>query len=195
MTLTQALFRMVSRPIDLLIRRWNWKAAFFSSLVRGFIFLFANLKSGWHAAAAAMVAEWLYRAPSSGVYGAATQMFGEIEPEWQGALAASVLMPLWSHSLEFCVHYLRHTPHLKASIIASVSFTIISTLFNFYAMRRGMMTVGSNSASITEDLRRLPRIIAGFIAVVPLWIWRAITSTSRRREVGGTQPSSEVAGC
>jgi len=177
MTLQQALFRLASRPVDLLIRRWNWKAALLSSLIRGIIFLLANLASGWRAAVGAMLVEWMYRALTSGFYGAITQTLGETEPEWQGAVAAMVLLPLFSHSLEFLVHWLRHTPHLKASVISSVIFTIFSTLFNFYAMRRGTMVVGRNSPSLAQDMRAMPRVIGGFLAVLPLWIWRSLRSS------------------
>jgi hypothetical protein len=176
MTLNEALFRLVTRPVDLVVRRWNWKAAFFSSLIRGFIFLLANLAAGWRAAASAMLAEWLYRALTSGFYGAITQTLGETEPEWHGAIAAMILLPVSSHSLEFLVHWLRHTPHLKTSIISSMSFTVVSTLFNFYAMRRGTMVVGRNCPSLAQDLRAMPTVIGGFLAVFPLWIWRSLRS-------------------
>jgi hypothetical protein len=176
MTLGTALFQLVTRPGELLIRRWNWKAAFFSSLIRGIIFLLANLTSGWRAAVGAMLAEWCYRALTSGFYGAMTQTLAEVEPEWEAAVAAMVLLPLSSHSLEFVVHWLRHTPHLKASIISSMSFTVVSTLFNFYAMRRGTMVVGKNAVSIGADMRALPRVIGGFLAVLPLWAWRSLRS-------------------
>jgi hypothetical protein len=166
----------------LLVRRWNWKAALFSSLIRGIIFLPANLRSGWQAAVGAMLAEWTYRALTSGFYGAMTQTLGEAEPEWQGALAAMILMPLSSHSLELAVHWLRHTPHLKASIISSMSFTAISTLFNFYAMRRGAMTVGANCRTIGEDMRAMPRMIGGFLAVIPMWAMRAFFEKPARGE-------------
>jgi hypothetical protein len=177
MTLREALLSLVARPVDLIVRRWNWKAAFFSSLIRGIIFLLANLTAGWRAAAGAMLAEWIYRALTSGFYGAMTQALGEAEPEWHGAVAAMILLPLSSHSLEFLVHWLRHTPHLKTSIVASMSFTILSTLFNFYAMRRGTMVVGRNAASLAQDLRAMPGVIGGFLAVFPLWIWRSLRST------------------
>src|SRR5580658_5592451 len=144
MTLSEALFGLVTRPVDLVVRRWNWKAAFFSSLIRGIIFLLANLTAGWRAAVGAMLAEWLFRALTSGFYGTVTQALGEAEPEWHGAVAAMISLPIVSHSLEFAVHWLRHTPHLKASIISSMSFTVVSTLFNFYAMRRGTMVVGKH---------------------------------------------------
>lgn len=173
MTLRQALSSLATRPVELMVRRWNWKAAVFSSLIRGIIFLLANVTSGWRAAVGAMLAEWCYRALTSGFYGAMSQTFGEIEPEWHGAVAAMVLLPLSSHVLEFFVHYLRHTPHLKASIISSMSFTVISTLFNVYAMRRGTMVVGKNAASIGQDMRAMPRVIGGFLAVIPLWVMRS----------------------
>jgi hypothetical protein len=178
MTINEALHRLVSKPVDLIYRRWNWKAAFFSSLIRGIIFLLANLTAGWRAAVAAMLAEWLFRAATSGFYGAITQVLGEVEPEWHGAVAASVLLPVVSHSLEFILHWLRHTPHLKTSIIASMSFTIVSTLFNVYAMRRGTMTVGENAPSLGQDLRAIPGVICGFVAVFPLWIWRTLRSSA-----------------
>jgi hypothetical protein len=94
MTLTTALLSLIARPVDLVVRKWNWKAAFFSSLIRGIIFLLANLRSGWRAAVGAMLAEWIYRAITSGFYGAITQVFGKVEPEWEGALAAMILLPL-----------------------------------------------------------------------------------------------------
>jgi hypothetical protein len=177
MTLKEALYSLATRPasaVALLVRRWNWKAAFFSSLIRGIIFLLANLRSGWHAALGAMAVEWTYRAITSGFYGAMTQALGETEPEWQGAVAAMILLPLSSHSLELLVHWLRHTPHLKASIISSVSFTVISTLFNFYAMRRGAMVVGKNCGTLAQDMRAMPRMIGGFLAVIPLWVARSL---------------------
>lgn len=180
MTIAAALRRLVTHPVDLLIRRWNWKAALLSSLIRGIIFLLANLRSGWRAAVGAMLAEWTYRALTSGFYGAITQVLGEAEPEWQAAVAAMVILPLSSHTLEFAVHWLRQTPHLKASIISSLIFTVFSTLFNFYAMRRGTMVVGKHSATLGADMRAMPRVIGGFLAVAPLWIWRAFRGSEPR---------------
>jgi hypothetical protein len=174
MTVHAALLDLLKRPVGLLVKRWNWKAAVSSSLIRGLIFFFANAASGWRAAAGAMLAEYSYRALTSGFYGAITQHISGAEPEWEAAACAMVVLPLSSHSLEFLVHWLRHTPHLKASIVSSMLFTVISTLFNFYAMRRGTMVVGENAASIGSDLRAMPRVIAGFVSAGPLWAWRAI---------------------
>lgn len=177
MNIASVLRRLLSHPVELLVRRWNWKAAVTSSLIRGLIFLLANLRSGWHAAVGAMLAEWLYRAITSGFYGAITQALGEAQPEWQAALAAVVILPLSSHTLEFAVHYLRHTPHLKTSIISSLTFTVFSTLFNVYAMRRGSMVVGEHAPTLVEDLRGMPRVIGSFLLAGPQWIWKAVRSS------------------
>ena len=169
MTVASALADLVKRPVDLLVKRWNWKAAVTSSVIRGLIFFTANITSGWRAAFGAMLAEYFYRALTSGFYGAITQHISGAEPAWEAAACAMVILPLSSHSLEFLVHWLRHTPHLKASIISSMSFTVISTLFNFYVMRRGTMVVGENAASLGSDLRAMPRMIARFVSAGPLW--------------------------
>jgi hypothetical protein len=47
-----------------------------------------------------------------------------------------------------------HTPHLRASIISSMSFTAISTLFNLYATRRGTMVVVRTAHQTKRTLYR-----------------------------------------
>ena len=85
-----------------------------------------------------------------------------------------ILLPLSSHSLEFTRHWLRHTPKLGTSIVTSVIFTASSTLFNWYAMRKGAMVVGSDSQSIGRDMRALPKIIGQFCAAFPLLLLAAV---------------------
>lgn len=172
MTVYQCFRALATRPGELLLRRWNWKSAIFSSILRALIFFFANLRSGWHAAVGAMLAELMYRGITAGFYGALTQAFGEVEPEWAAGIAVSFLLPVVSHVVEFGVHWLRGTPHLKVSIISSVCFTVLSTLFNLYAMRRGVLVVGYSAGSVASDMRRIPRLIAGFVACGPVALYR-----------------------
>lgn len=167
------MFGLLADPRNRLIGQWNWKAALTSSMVRGFIFLFANLTAGWKAAVGAMLAEWTFRTLTSGFYGTVTQTIGEVDPEWQGTLCAVILLPLFSHSLEFLVHWLRHTPNLRASLISSVGFTIFSTLFNLHAMRRGTLIVGKGAPTLWADFRALPRVVATFLASLMRLPWRA----------------------
>ena len=173
LTLRAVVTELISNPRRALIERWNWKAAIFSASLRAMIFLCANLTAGWRAATGAMLAEFVFRASSSGFYGAITQAFSQAEPAWAAAVASAVLLPGASHSLEFGLHLLRGTPNIRTSLIASVSFTILSTLFNLYAMRRGALIVGKEGGSIGSDLRRIPRLLGGFLAVGPIALYRA----------------------
>ena len=173
-TIWDVLRELCSNPGELLIRQWNWKSAAFSSVIRAFIFLFANLTAGWRAAAGAMAAEFLYRAITSGFYGSLTQAFRKAEPACMAAVTVLILLPLVSHSLEFAIHLARGTPKLLPSMIASIAFTEISTLFNLYAMRRGALVVGAEASSMAADMRRIPILIAGFVAAGPLAIARAV---------------------
>jgi hypothetical protein len=139
---------------------WNWKAALFSSLYRGALFFFANLGAGVHSALGAMTAEFAYRGVTAGFYGGVTQAVSQSHP--RKAAAATALIVVFSHTIEFSIHWLRGTPNLRTSIAASACFTILSTLFNLHAMRRGVMVTGSGSSSFLEDLRALPRTLASF---------------------------------
>ena len=122
-----------------------------------------------------MFAEAVLRAATSGFYGAMTQNFRAVTPAWQGAIAVTILLPLSSHSLEFAVHWMRHTPKLITSIVTSVCFTAVSTLFNWYAMRRGALVTGPGARSLAADMRAMPRMIALFVAAGPMLLWHKLT--------------------
>lgn len=160
-------------PRQSLLREWNWKAAIFASLLRGAIFFVSTWKAGWHAATSAMLVEFCYRAATSGFWGAMTQAFHGARPAWLATVCALIVIPAISHILELVIHLSRGTSHLWAGMTSSIVFTVLATLFNLYAMRRGAMLVGTGAQSFTSDLRRIPLLIAGFVASGPKAIWRA----------------------
>jgi hypothetical protein len=176
LTVADALVDLFRNPRKSLWNQWNWKSALFSSAIRAILFFFSNLKSGMHAAVGAMLAEFIYRAITAGFYGAITQKFRRAEPEWLAAIVATVLVPICSHSIELTIHMLRGTPNLKTSLIVSVIFTIISTLFNLYSMRRGALIVGENAGSVATDLKNIPGLIVGFVASGPRFLFGVITN-------------------
>jgi hypothetical protein len=183
MTVGAVLRRILRNPFEHLIRRWNWKSALFSPVLRALIFFCANLTAGWRAAAAAALVELLYRGPAAGVYGALTQAFRLADPPWAAGLTVMVLLPLFSHSIEAFIHFLHRTPKLGASLCASVCFTALSTLFNLYAMRRGVLVTGADDEnSFMGDLRRIPLTIALFVAAGPLALFRALTRRMALRD-------------
>jgi len=184
-----AVFRRLLRdPLSTLCKRWNWKSALLSSLLRSAIFFFANLSAGLPAALAAMHTELFFRAISSGFYGALTESFCESEPPWAATLAVAVFLPFANHSLEFLIHWMRGTRQLVPSILLSVCFTLVSTLFNFYAMRRGALVVGEGRRSLAQDLRSMPRLFLEFILVIPRGIRAASESAARFNQRSSSSP-------
>jgi hypothetical protein len=170
---------MARDPYHHLVKRWNWKSALTSVILRGSIFFTTNLTAGLNAAVAAMLADFSFRAFVAGVYGSVTQSLRKAEPAWAATLSVIIVLPLTSHGIEFMVHWLRGTPKLASSIAVSVAFTILSTLFNLYAMRQGVLLVDDvERKSLAHDFAQMPRVVAGFIAFGPLMLWRA----TRRKE-------------
>ncbi len=174
-----------SHPLELLIHRWNWKSALFSSLFRGAIFFAVNLKAGRNAALGAMCAEFVWRAATSGGWGAFTQKLCRVRPFWQAIVGTMLVMPAAAHSIEFTIHYLRGTPVLARSILVSVCFTQISDLFNLYVMRHGAMLVGAGSRPFAEDMRRIPALVLGFLLVLPRLAVRSLAGACSQP---GTRP-------
>jgi hypothetical protein len=177
-TTVGAAIRRLWRNPKLLLQQWNWKAAGVGAFIRALIYLFANLKGGWRAGFLAMCVEAAYRVPLSGICGAFTQNFRRAQPTWLATLVVMVCLPLVTHSLELLIHWLQGAPRLRTSIIASVSFTILAALFNLYAMRRGVLVTGEEGGSIGSDFRRIPSLIAGFIAAGPQLLYAALRRLS-----------------
>jgi hypothetical protein len=154
---------MLRHPWEAVGRRWNYKSAVLSAVIRAAIFFGTNRAAGFDAAVAAMTTEFCFRMVTAGFYGAMTQAFRRVEPPLAGTMAAIVVLPLLAHSLEWLVHWWRGTPELGISIAASVAFTAVSTSFNLFAMRQGAFIVGAGHRSLLADLLSLPRLIAQFV--------------------------------
>ena len=187
-SVSHAVRGLVFHPVKTIVRRWNWKSACLSSIIRALIFFFANLTAGRAAAFAALLTELSFRGVASGFYGALTEAFRFAEPEWAAALAVMILLPVAGHSAEFLVHFLRGTAKLRTGMMASIGFTAVSTLFNLYAMRRGALITGARQKSLGHDMKRMPRLIAGFFAWGPRAAWRCW----ERRFAAAPQPLLSV---
>ena len=174
-TVIEVFASLIGHPWRHLVLRWNWKSGVTSAIIRGSIFFAANLTAGLGAATGAMLTEFAYRTFLSEAYGAVTQALRKARPPWAAALSAAVVLPICSHSVEFMMHWLRGTPKLAVSIIASVSFSVLSTLFNSYVMRRGVLAVGDDDRkTLLDDMAMMPRMIGGFVALAPMAAWKAV---------------------
>jgi hypothetical protein len=165
-TVGHVLIGLIRHPIARIVRRWNWKSALLSSASRASLFFTANLSAGLDAAFAAMLTELVFRAATAGFYGGLTQSFRHATPHWLGSITVMVLLPICTHTTEFLVHWFRGTERLAASLTLSVIFTVTSTLFNLFAMRRGVLIVGEGRGSLLADLRQIPRLVVLFVASI-----------------------------
>ena len=155
---------VVTNPWDAVARRWNYKAAILSAVVRSTLFFCANLTAGLGAASAAAAAETVFRLATAGFYGALTQAFRNARPHGVAMACVIVLLPSVAHSLELAVHWTRGTPALATSIAVSIAFTAVSTAFNLFAMRHGALIIGDEQRSVLADLAAVPRLAALFVA-------------------------------
>jgi hypothetical protein len=182
----EALADLLLNPRRRLLLRWNWKTALLSACARGTIFFFANLGAGLGAAIGAMGVEAALFATLAGFYGALAQAFRRAQPAWAATMTLMALAPAVNHTLEYLMHYANGTKRIAAGVVASISLSILSALFNLFAMRRGVLIVGDEKASLTDDLRRMPRVVFDFVMTIPRALWRMrishrATETQRRR--------------
>jgi len=147
--------------------------------MRASLFFATNLSAGYPAAVAALKTELVFRGVTSGFYGALTEAFREAEPAWSAAMTIMLLLPLANHSIEFLVHWIRGTQNLYSSILASMALTALSTLFNFYLMRRGALIVGAGRRSLASDLAQMPRLALDFILHLPRYLVRVLSGRSK----------------
>ena len=159
------LRELIGNPLGI-IRRWNWKSAVLSALIRGSIFFFTNLGEGVGAAAGAFAIESSFYIVTAGFYGAIIESFRRVRPYWQAVVTVTVLVPLINHSFEFLLHWLGGTKRIAAGVAVSVVFSFFSANFNLYIMSRGVLIVGSERESLWRDLARMPRLILDFLLFV-----------------------------
>jgi len=163
---------LLLNPWRRLLLRWNWKTALLSACVRGAIFFAANLGAGLSAALGAMWVEAALFATLAGFYGALAQAFRHAQPAWAATMTVMALVPAVNHTLEYLTHYAIGTVRIASGVTASISLSILSAMFNLFAMRRGVLIVGDERASLVDDLRRMPRIVFDFVMAIPRALWR-----------------------
>jgi hypothetical protein len=162
------------------ISLWNWKAALLSVFLRGPIFLAASFRLGFHAAASALVTESVFCGATAGFYGAIVQSFRMAQPPWLTLVFLTIVLPAIFQSLEYLLHWLQGTPHLRLAEFVSIGVSGISALFNLYVMRRNTLLVGREAASFKSDIHRLPRLVFSFIMALPRrWLGRGKAGQSR----------------
>ncbi len=166
-TVRAVLADLARRPHHHLIACWNWKAALLSAVLRGLAFYAAMRGAGFEAARTALAVEVAYRVASTGCFASLTQAFRRAAPGWAAAGIAVVAIPAAAHALQLAAHALAGTVELDRGMAVSVAFTVVSSAFTLYAMRRGVLIVGDRDRRpFRRDVAALPGLAAGFAAAV-----------------------------
>jgi hypothetical protein len=163
------------------LQYWNWKAAALSAAGRAPIFLATTYRFGWRAATVAVTAEALYRAGTAGFFAAFTQAVRNRRPVWLAMLLVAVAVPTIALVLDCLLHLAMGTPNLMKGMLAATAVSAVTSLFNWYSMRRGTLLVGQGEMSFAYDLCRLPRLILEFLLEPPLWMLRCCKSLLAER--------------
>jgi hypothetical protein len=75
------------------------------------------------------------------------------------------------------------------AIIISITFSIVSAIFNLFAMRRNALLVkDARAQSLGQDLILLPKIVAEFMFYPIVWLWRR-----NKKDVSPAPPSPDLA--
>jgi hypothetical protein len=190
-TVADVFYNLLHHPLQLLTR-WNWKAVVMAMIVRGSIYftIYKASENTLVTLTAVGLDIFIVRFLTTGMAGALVQSFRKATPVWLANLIVSIMLPALVHTVEFFTHYL-HESYFSAVLAAStdgvarkrafaisVLFSIVSVLFNLYAMRKGALLVGAGeeTQSLTADIKRMPRLVGEFIVALPVFISRFIES-------------------
>jgi hypothetical protein len=179
------LAALVRHPLDTVVYKWNWKAAVLSSILRAPIFFWAYLfqRHGVATAFGAMLAQAFFRVIFGGVNGAIIQSFRRVQPAWHAVFTVPLFLAAISHVMEFTVSSIYDAMtgmHGKnKAILVSIFISVISAVFNLFAMRRGALLVKDESGqSLWRDLLRMPWIALEFISFPLVWTIRKTKQSS-----------------
>lgn len=190
-TVADVFNNLLHHPLQLLTR-WNWKAVVMAMIVRGSIYftIYRASENTLVTLTAVGLDIFVVRFLTTGMAGALVQSFRKATPVWLANLIVSIMLPALVHTVEFFTHYLHESYFSdllaastdgvarKRAFAISVLFSIISVLFNLYAMRKGALLVGAGeeTQSLKADLKQMPRLVVEFVIALPVYISRFIES-------------------
>ncbi|CAN5451086.1 hypothetical protein BH10ACI2_BH10ACI2_18990 [soil metagenome] len=178
-SIRDAVRQFIWHPVEMLVLRWNWKSALLSALLRAPIFFTAYLaqKQGLSIALGAMLLQSVFRTGFGGICGSILQGFSKVRPAWHAVVTIPIVLAAVSHIAEFVIQSLYDMYTLSQgkskAILVSVAISVVSAIFNLFAMQRGVLLVKDESQqSIWKDLRQMPWLALEFISFPLVWTIR-----------------------
>jgi hypothetical protein len=161
------------------ISYWNWKCALLSATVRSIVYLAALAHTGRRGCLSIVLVEMAYVALTAGLYAGMQQKALGLRNRLVGNLIVVVGVPSLAQFMDWLAHRVAGAAVPGKATLAVCIFTILSALFHLHVMRRGAFLTNRCGCSLIEDFRRMPRLIAGFVAA-PVVYLSALTARLNR---------------
>ena len=123
---------------------------------------------------AAMGVQFVFRAVTGGTNGAIIQSFSKIEPAWHAVVTIPVVLTVFMHIGEWFIqagfdkYY--GTKGKTTAVLISILGSVISAVFNLFAMRRGILLVKDESQqSFWRDIKQMPWIVFELVSYPLVW--------------------------
>ena len=190
-SVSDVFYNLVRHPAQI-ITRWNWKSASLGAILRASFYftVYQASRESWLVTLTAVLVELTFRFLTTGLSGAVVQSFRKAQPVWAANLIVSIMLPAFSHTVEFITHYAQeryffdifaaseNSVARQRAFAISVLFSVISALFNLFAMKHGVLLVGAGdeTKSFIDDIKRMPRMVGEFTAFLPVLISKYIES-------------------
>ncbi len=189
-TVGGVLRNLAEHPAQI-ITRWNWKSAMLGAILRASFYftVYQASRESWIVTLTAVCVELFFRFLTTGMSGAVVQSFRKAQPFWLANVIVSILLPAFSHAVEFVTHYAQeryffdvfaataeNSVARQRAFAISVLFSVLSALFNLFAMKHGVLLVGAGeeTGSLKDDIKKLPRMVGEFTAFLPVMIAKFI---------------------
>jgi hypothetical protein len=148
---------------------WNWKCALLSAAARSTVYLAAMTRpvhtpAGLSAGLPIVLVEMAYVILTAGLYAGLQQRALRFRPRLLGNLIVVLGIPGLAQALDWLAHRASGTPAPRRATLAVCIFAAVSALFHLHVMRRGVFLTGRQGGSLLNDFRRMPRLVAGFVA-------------------------------
>ncbi|MGB8261992.1 MAG: hypothetical protein WCE75_16650 [Terracidiphilus sp.] len=142
---------------------WNWKCGLLSATARSLVYLAALARAGVRGSLALVAVEVAYVTFTAGLYAGMQQKALGLRSHLLSGLIIVVGVPGLSQALDWLSHWaVGAAAPLRANAVVW-AFSLISALFHLYVMRRGAFLTGTGHRTLVDDLRRMPRLVAGFV--------------------------------
>ncbi len=147
---------------------WNWKCALMSATPRSVVYLAALARPAagmrMSRSLSIVLVEIAYVTITAGLYAGLQQKALALRCRVLGNLTVVLGVPVLSQFFDWLTHHIAGAPAPARATLAVCIYAVVSACFHLHVMRRGAFLTGGQSHSLAEDFRRLPQLVASFVA-------------------------------